>query len=85
MQVRIEGDALYQSSLEPWSRWLTGQQGRAPEPFYDPLEFAVAEAHKRNLELHAWINLYRAQITLNSEYKCGSPHGGDSSRNDLQV
>ncbi|MCD8485695.1 MAG: family 10 glycosylhydrolase [Desertifilum sp.] len=66
LQVRIEGDALYQSSLEPWSRWLTGQQGRAPEPFYDPLEFAVAEAHKRNLELHAWINLYRAQITLNS-------------------
>lgn len=66
LQVRIEGDALYKSDLEPWSRWLTGQQGKPPEPFYDPLEFAVAEAHKRNIELHAWINLYRAQITLNS-------------------
>ncbi|HUQ19274.1 MAG TPA: family 10 glycosylhydrolase [Gemmatimonadaceae bacterium] len=59
--VRTAGDALYQSSLEPWSEYLTGEQGRAPEPFYDPLEFAVREAHARGLELHAWFNPYRAR------------------------
>jgi uncharacterized lipoprotein YddW (UPF0748 family) len=59
-QVRPAADALYASSLEPWSEWLTGEQGRAPDPFYDPLEFAVAEAHARGLELHAWFNPYRA-------------------------
>ncbi|MEW6492132.1 MAG: family 10 glycosylhydrolase [Cyanobacteriota bacterium] len=59
-QVRPTGDALYASELEPWSEWLTGTQGKAPEPFYDPLEFAIAEAHKRNIELHAWFNPYRA-------------------------
>ena len=61
MHVRPAGDALYQSSLEPWSEYLTGEQGRAPEPFYDPLEFAVREAHARGLELHAWFNPYRAR------------------------
>ena len=60
LQVRPTGDALYSSQLEPWSEWLTGTQGKAPEPFYDPLEFAIAEAHKRNIELHAWFNPYRA-------------------------
>jgi uncharacterized lipoprotein YddW (UPF0748 family) len=60
LQVRPTGDALYASQLEPWSEWLTGTQGKAPEPFYDPLEFAIAEAHKRNIELHAWFNPYRA-------------------------
>lgn len=59
-QIRPECDALYQSSLEPWSYWLTGTQGQAPNPFYDPLQFAVDEAHKRGLELHAWFNPYRA-------------------------
>src|SRR6478672_8542254 len=59
--VRTAGDALYQSSLEPWSEYLTGEQGRAPEPGYDPLEFAVREAHARGLELHAWLNPYRAK------------------------
>ena len=59
-QVRPECDALYNSSIEPWSYWLTGKQGKAPEPFYDPLEFAVQEAHKRGLELQAWFNPYRA-------------------------
>ncbi len=59
-QVRPQADALYASRLEPWSAYLTGQQGRAPEPFYDPLEFWVAEAHARGLELHAWLNPYRA-------------------------
>jgi uncharacterized lipoprotein YddW (UPF0748 family) len=59
-QVRPEADALYRSSLEPWSRYLTGQQGRAPVPLWDPLEFAVREARRRGLELHAWFNPYRA-------------------------
>jgi uncharacterized lipoprotein YddW (UPF0748 family) len=59
--VRPAGDALYASKLEPWSEYLTGTQGRAPEPFYDPLEFAVREAHARGLELHAWFNPYRAR------------------------
>jgi len=59
-QVRPACDALYASSFEPWSEYLTGVQGRAPSPFYDPLAFAIAEAHKRGLELHAWFNPFRA-------------------------
>jgi uncharacterized lipoprotein YddW (UPF0748 family) len=59
-QVRPACDALYQSGIEPWSEYLTGIQGRAPSPFYDPLAFAIAEAHKRGLELHAWFNPFRA-------------------------
>jgi uncharacterized lipoprotein YddW (UPF0748 family) len=59
LQVRPVADALYASRYEPWSRYLTGRQGRRPEPYWDPLEFAVAEAHKRGLELHAWFNPYR--------------------------
>lgn len=59
-QIRPECDALYQSSIEPWSYWLTGNQGMPPSPFYDPLLLAVEEAHKRGLELHAWFNPYRA-------------------------
>ncbi len=59
--IRPAADALYASEIEPWSEYLTGQQGRAPEPFYDPLEFALREAHARGLELHAWFNPYRAR------------------------
>ncbi|GIV59512.1 MAG: hypothetical protein KatS3mg043_0601 [Rhodothermaceae bacterium] len=59
-QVRSAADAFYASSYEPWSAWLTGEQGRPPEPFYDPLAFAIEEAHKRGMELHAWINPFRA-------------------------
>jgi len=59
-QVRPQADALYKSELEPWSYYLTGEQGKAPEPFYDPLEFWVEEAHSRGLELHVWFNPYRA-------------------------
>ncbi len=58
-QVRVEGDALYESRFEPWSRFLTGVQGRSPG--WDPLAFMVEECHKRNMELHAWINPYRAR------------------------
>lgn len=59
-QVRPQADALYKSELEPWSYYLTGEQGKAPEPFYDPLEFWVEESHARGLELHVWFNPYRA-------------------------
>ncbi|MEM9664771.1 MAG: family 10 glycosylhydrolase [Bacteroidota bacterium] len=59
-QVRSEGDAMYASDLEPWSYWLNGEQGKAPEPFYDPLAFVIEEAHARGMELHAWFNPFRA-------------------------
>ncbi|RLD13454.1 hypothetical protein DRI50_07150, partial [candidate division KSB1 bacterium] len=61
LQVRPECDALYKSNYEPWSFWLTGEQGKPPVPYYDPLAFAIEEAHKRGLELHAWFNPYRAE------------------------
>lgn len=61
LQVRPAADALYASRYEPWSEYLTGQMGQAPVPFYDPLTFAVTEAHRRGLELHAWFNPYRAR------------------------
>ncbi|HSK12643.1 MAG TPA: family 10 glycosylhydrolase [Phnomibacter sp.] len=59
-QVRPQCDALYQSDLEPWSYYLTGTQGKAPAPFYDPLAFWVKAAHDRGIELHVWLNPYRA-------------------------
>ncbi|MFN7458034.1 MAG: glycoside hydrolase family 10 protein, partial [Gemmatimonas sp.] len=59
-QVRPAADALYRSSIEPWSEFLTGVQGRAPSPSWDPLAFAIKEAHARGMELHAWFNPYRA-------------------------
>ena len=60
-QVRAEGDALYRSSYEPWSRYLTGKQGLAPDDGWDPLEWMVEECHRRCMECHAWINPYRAK------------------------
>jgi uncharacterized lipoprotein YddW (UPF0748 family) len=60
MQVRPSADAFYPSQYEPWSEWLTGTQGKPPSPYYDPLEFMIAEAHKRGIEFHAWLNPYRA-------------------------
>ena len=60
-QVRPAGDALYASRIEPWSEYLTGRQGRAPDVAWDPLTFAIREAHARGLELHAWFNPYRAK------------------------
>ena len=61
LQVRPSADAIYPSRLEPWSEFLTGQQGRAPEPAWDPLAFWISQAHARGLELHAWFNPYRAR------------------------
>jgi len=60
LQIRPQADALYKSDLEPWSYFLTGKQGKAPEPYYDPLEFWVEAAHDRGIELHVWLNPYRA-------------------------
>ncbi len=66
VQVRPAADAFYPSTLEPWSQWLSGKQGKAPYPFYDPLEFMIEEAHKRGMEFHAWCNPYRAVFNINN-------------------
>jgi uncharacterized protein YbbC (DUF1343 family)/uncharacterized lipoprotein YddW (UPF0748 family) len=66
-QVRPQCDALFRSDLEPWSYYLTGKQGMAPDPYYDPLEFWIEEAHKRGMELHAWLNPYRAHHFVSGE------------------
>ena len=65
--VRPEADALYASQLEPWSRFLTGVQGQAPSPYWDPMQFMIDECHKRGMEFHAWINPYRVKTSLKSE------------------
>ena len=61
LQIRPCADALYDSPLEPWSEYLTGTMGKAPDPPYDPLAFAIDEAHARGLELHVWFNPYRVR------------------------
>ena len=63
-QVRPAADAFFPSKYEPWSEWLTGKQGKAPEPYYDPLKFMIKECHKRNIQFHAWINPFRAVATI---------------------
>jgi len=72
-QVRTECDALYDSPYEPWSYWLTGKQGETPEPYFDPLEFAIEETHKRGLEIHAWFNPYRAERSI-GDYELADNH-----------
>ena len=67
-QVRPECDALYKSDLEPWSRYLTGQQGRAPQPYWDPLQWMIDQCHKRGMELHAWINPFRAKTKFHNSH-----------------
>ena len=62
VQIRPAADAFYPSTIEPWSHYLTGKQGVAPQPFYDPLQFMIEEAHKRNMEFHAWFNPFRALV-----------------------
>ncbi|PWJ44402.1 family 10 glycosylhydrolase [Sediminitomix flava] len=66
LQVRTECDAFYSSAYEPWSRYLTGNVGGEPE--YDPLAFAIEEAHKRGIELHAWLNPYRVNASTSYTY-----------------
>ena len=67
-QIRPEADAFYKSDLEPWSRFLTGKQGVAPDdPTFDPLAFIIGECHKRGMELHAWMNPYRVKSSMMTE------------------
>jgi uncharacterized lipoprotein YddW (UPF0748 family) len=66
IQIRPSCDAFYQSSLEPWSEWLSGKQGRAPQLFYDPLKFIIEECHKRAIEVHAWFNPFRSVMDIHS-------------------
>jgi uncharacterized lipoprotein YddW (UPF0748 family) len=61
-QIRPSADAFYNSSYEPWSYYLNGTSNQAPAPYYDPLAFVIEEAHKRGMELHAWLNPYRAVV-----------------------
>ncbi|MEV7804295.1 family 10 glycosylhydrolase [Microbispora sp. NPDC088329] len=70
-QVRPASDAIYRSSLEPWSQWLTGTAGK--DPGWDPLPFLVSEAHKRGLQFHAWFNPYRAADSASSTLPEGHP------------
>lgn len=60
VQVRPAADAFYPSQYEPWSQWLTGKQGRAPTPYWDPLKWMIDETKKRGMAFHAWANPYRA-------------------------
>lgn len=62
LQVRPASDAFYKSDIEPWSRYLSGTPGKAPSPFYDPLQFWIVECHKRNMEFHAWLNPFRVAL-----------------------
>ncbi len=72
LQIRPSSDAFYHSELEPWSRYLTGIPGKAPEPFYDPLQYWIEEAHKRGMELHAWLNPFR--VALNYRQPLAANH-----------
>ena len=71
-QIRPQADAFYASEIEPWSRFLTGVQGEAPNPYWDPLEFMIRESHKRGMELHAWLNPYR--VTSNDSEQLHPDH-----------
>ena len=73
-QVRGEADAMYASPYEPWSRFLTGRQGTAPNPYWDPLAWMITECHKRGMELHAWINPFRAKTKGTKELALNHPY-----------
>jgi uncharacterized lipoprotein YddW (UPF0748 family) len=76
-QVRPACDAFYESRIEPWSEYLSGNMGQAPQPYYDPLALVIQEAHRRGLELHAWFNPFRARHHMT--------HGGLSPRHVAQA
>lgn len=80
-QVRPNADAVYQSSLEPWSPWISGTMGRSPG--YDPLKFCIAEAHARGIEVHAWFNPYRA--LPNKSMPTSSNHVSRTNRSAMKV
>lgn len=67
VQIRTSGDAFYPSNLAPWSKYLTGKQGQAPKTQENPLTWMIKEAHDRGLEFHAWLNPYRATMTLETQ------------------
>ena len=71
-QVRPQADAFYASDIEPWTRFLTGEQGVAPDPFWDPLQFMIEQCHARGMELHAWLNPYR--VTSNDREQLAPEH-----------
>jgi uncharacterized lipoprotein YddW (UPF0748 family) len=73
-QVRAEADALYESKMEPWSRYLTAEQGRVPQPYWDPLAWMVEECHRRGMECHAWINPYRAKTKGTTALAASHPY-----------
>ena len=81
-QVRPQADALYRSSLEPWSYFLTGEVGKAPDPYYDPLSFWIEAAHDRGMELHVWLNPYRSHHTTGGEV---APKSMVKTRPELMV
>ena len=74
LQVRPASDSFYDSDIFPWSMYLTGTQGKAPAGGFDPLEFWIEEAHKRGIELHAWLNPYRITATKGDEKKLTADH-----------
>lgn len=78
-QVRPTADAVYKSDLEPWSAWLTGKRGKAPSPMWDPMEYAIEEAHKRGMEFHAWLNPYR--VTSNPKDVLPANHAANREPN----
>ena len=67
VQIRSVGDAFYPTQLAPWSRYLTGKEGQAPRPYYDPLAWMIEQAHQRGFEFHAWLNPYRATFDTKTE------------------
>jgi uncharacterized lipoprotein YddW (UPF0748 family) len=67
VQIRSVGDSFYPSKLAPWSKYLTGKEGQAPTPYFDPLEWMITEAHNRGFEFHAWLNPYRATMDLKTD------------------
>ena len=65
LQVRPQADALYESKIEPWSYFLTGESGLPPDPYYDPLKFWIDECKKNQIKIHAWLNPYRVHHPSN--------------------
>lgn len=64
-QVRPASDSFYKSDIYPWSQWLTGAQGVAPDNNFDPLQYWIDNAHSKGMKLHAWINPYRVTNNIN--------------------
>ncbi len=67
VQIRTAGDAFYPSNLAPWSKYLTGKEGKAPNTLENPLSWMIKESHARGLEFHAWLNPYRATFDMKTE------------------